>query len=97
MTVISNSCHTELVTFDSSVGRAQDCNGYPVILMSLVRSRLEGLSFLPLKFRASAKKNSILKLLLLLKCYVNVEGHLQAALRWVTVTCDTTGRGLVHA
>ena len=30
-------------SFDSSVGRAQDCNGYFAILMSLVRSRLEGL------------------------------------------------------
>jgi hypothetical protein len=32
-----------LLAFDSSVGRAQDCNGISfVILMSLVRSRLEG-------------------------------------------------------
>ena len=28
--------------FDSSAGRAQDCNGYHTILGSLVRSRVEG-------------------------------------------------------
>ena len=29
-------------SFDSSVGRAEDCSGWPVILRSLVRIRLEG-------------------------------------------------------
>ena len=36
-------------SFDSSVGRAEDCSGYPVILRSLVRIRLEG-NFFPIFF-----------------------------------------------
>ena len=36
----------DIDSFDSSVGRAEDCSSYVVILRSLVRIRLEGvLSF----------------------------------------------------
>ena len=32
-----------IYSFDSSVGRAEDCSSYVVILRSLVRIRLEGI------------------------------------------------------
>ena len=37
-------------SFDSSVGRAEDCSGQNVILRSLVRIRLEGNFFFPMIF-----------------------------------------------
>ena len=46
-------------SFDSSVGRAEDCSGQYVILRSLVRIRLEGdfFFFFPMIFFFSSRKS----------------------------------------